>query len=242
MGLRTYFFLIAAAVGLSGFMTMVNGTSSFGGDTVVTAASSSDAADEKIPDQAIRLRILANSDNVRDQGLKRKVRDAVLDEMGSWVHRPANIHEARRLVRSQLPEFEKIAKKTIQSHGYDYSVKVKFGKVPFPTKLYGNRVYPAGEYEALLITIGEGKGDNWWCVLFPPLCFVDMSNSDALPAKGRGQSAPTQTAALNQAMAAPAEEKLEKPLKPTQPQQQNQMKVRFFFLDSLEDFFSELFG
>jgi stage II sporulation protein R len=79
-------------------------------------------------------------------------------------------------------------------------------------------------------------------VLFPPLCFVDMSNSDAVSAKGREQSAPTQTAALNQAMAAPAGEKPETSLKPTQPQQQNQMKVRFFFLDSLEDFFSELFG
>lgn len=133
-----------------------------------------------IPDEAIRLRILANSDSERDQEVKRAVRDAVNKQINEWVEQLTSIEEARYVISSRLPELEKIAKAELAKHDLHYSVGIDFGDVQFPTKLYGQYLYPAGTYEAVLITLGEGKGANWWCVLFPPLCFLDYSNSAAV--------------------------------------------------------------
>jgi stage II sporulation protein R len=135
-----------------------------------------------IPDEAIRLRILANSDSPEDQQLKRKVRNAVNAEITKWVKDLTSIEEARNVIRSHLKEIEQIAKEVTRKEKNEQSVKVEFGKVQFPTKFYGQYLYPAGEYEAILITLGEGNGANWWCVLFPPLCFLDFSNSEAVDA------------------------------------------------------------
>lgn len=133
-----------------------------------------------IPDEAIRLRILANSDSEKDQEVKRAVRDAVNKQINEWVEKLTSIDEARTVISSRQPELESIAKKELEKNGLDYSVRIDFGDVQFPTKLYGQYLYPAGTYEAVLITLGEGKGANWWCVLFPPLCFLDFSNSAAV--------------------------------------------------------------
>lgn len=133
-----------------------------------------------IPNEAIRLRILANSDSEADQALKRKVRDAVNAEITEWVQDLTSLEEARTTIKSGLPEIQKIAEQVVAAENETQSVKVDFGKVEFPTKLYGQFLYPAGEYEAILITLGEGEGANWWCVLFPPLCFLDISNGVAV--------------------------------------------------------------
>ncbi|MFD2446791.1 stage II sporulation protein R [Bacillus sp. CGMCC 1.16607] len=133
-----------------------------------------------IPKEAIRLRILANSDLESDQALKRLVRDEVNANITKWVQDLTSVYEARSLIQSKLPEIKKIAENVVESKGSDQSVNIEFGKVQFPTKLYGQFLYPAGEYEAILITLGEGKGANWWCVLFPPLCFLDFSNGVAV--------------------------------------------------------------
>ncbi|MBT2688647.1 stage II sporulation protein R [Bacillus sp. ISL-47] len=133
-----------------------------------------------IPSEAIRLRILANSDYEEDQDIKRKVRDAVNAEITEWVAELTSIEVARDLIQSRLPEIQKIAEEVVEEEGSDQKVNADFGKVNFPTKLYGQFLYPAGEYEAILITLGEGKGANWWCVLFPPLCFLDFSNGVAV--------------------------------------------------------------
>lgn len=133
-----------------------------------------------IPNEAIRLRILANSDAEDDQNLKRKVRDAVNAEITLWVQDLTSLEEARTTIKNGLPEIQKIAEKVVAEENEHQSVKVDFGKVDFPTKLYGQFLYPAGEYEAILITLGEGEGANWWCVLFPPLCFLDFSNGVAV--------------------------------------------------------------
>jgi len=132
-----------------------------------------------IPEQSIRLRILANSDSIQDQWLKREVRDAILAEMNTWAVDIASYDEARKVVAKRLPEMQRVAEQTIKKHGFSYKAEVDFGQVEFPTKLYGSYVYPAGTYEALRIRIGEAKGQNWWCVLFPPLCFIDVANGDA---------------------------------------------------------------
>jgi len=130
-----------------------------------------------IPDEAIRLRILANSDSEEDQELKRLVRDRVNEQVTVWVENITEIEEARKLIESRIPELEEIVANTIKEAGKDNEFTVEYGEdIAFPAKLYGSYLYPAGEYEAILITLGEGQGANWWCVLFPPLCFLDFFN------------------------------------------------------------------
>jgi len=141
-------------------------------DAVMVQAMTEGAA---IPEESIRLRILADSDAPEDQVLKRRVRDAVIASMNSWVTEPQSLEEARETVRERLPELEAIVKDLVSDSGFNYAVDVELGIVPFPTKVYGGRVYPAGDYEAVRITLGRGLGQNWWCVLFPPLCFVDVA-------------------------------------------------------------------
>lgn len=131
-----------------------------------------------IPDEAIRLRILANSDEEEDQHVKRMIRDEINEQISSWVEHIADIDEARDLIQERLPEIREIAREVAGEYNLlPEDVQVDYDKnVSFPVKLYGSYLYPAGEYEAILVTIGEGKGANWWCVLFPPLCFLDFSN------------------------------------------------------------------
>ncbi|MBL3889853.1 stage II sporulation protein R [Bacillus cereus] len=134
-----------------------------------------------IPKEAVRLRILANSDSDKDQVLKRKVRDEVKAQIDGWVADLTSFEEARKVIQSHIPEIEKTVENTLKREGSKDSFQVKFSKnVKFPTKVYGNFIYPAGEYEAVLITIGEGEGANWWCVLFPPMCFLDFSSGTAV--------------------------------------------------------------
>ncbi|MBD0384350.1 stage II sporulation protein R [Paenibacillus sedimenti] len=133
-----------------------------------------------IPKESIRLRILANSDSAPDQALKREIRDAIIARMQEWVVGPHTLDEARAVVYAHLPEFDALVGRIIQERGYSYSHTVELGKVPFPTKMYGNEVYPAGDYEALRVVVGSGEGQNWWCVLFPPLCFVDSVSGEAV--------------------------------------------------------------
>lgn len=134
-----------------------------------------------IPKEAVRLRILANSDSPEDQELKRKVRDEVKAQIDGWVVELTSFEEARRVIKNHIPEIEKTVANTLKREGSKESFQVTFGKnIKFPTKLYGNVIYPAGEYEAVLISIGKGEGANWWCVLFPPMCFLDFSSGTAV--------------------------------------------------------------
>lgn len=150
-----------------------------------------------IPSESIRLRILANSDSAMDQLVKREVRDAVVAQMNTWVTGPQTIEEARLTIRSHMNDIEAIVGKTLNERGFHYGYKAELGIVPFPTKIYGTEVYPAGNYEALRITLGAGAGQNWWCVLFPPLCFVDAVSGES--------STPTTAAAATTATVAKAD-------------------------------------
>lgn len=140
-----------------------------------------------IPQESIRLRIIANSDSFQDQWLKREVRDALIAKMNSWSGQINSYEQAQQFVAVNLPELQQVVDETIRDRGFDYHAVVDFGQVPFPTKLYGSYVYPAGNYQAVRVSIGEAKGQNWWCVLFPPLCFIDMSNGDAVAASTPGR-------------------------------------------------------
>ena len=130
-------------------------------------------------DDLIRLHVIANSDSPEDQALKLHVRDRLLLSFGETFEDTRTMNQARVLIRENLDEMEAMARTEIRRLGYDYPVKAQLGIFPFPTKAYGDVVYPAGSYEALRVVIGEGTGANWWCVMFPPLCFVDVSGGVA---------------------------------------------------------------
>jgi stage II sporulation protein R len=120
----------------------------------------------------IRLHVLANSDTEADQALKYMVKDAIVREMAAKFSSSESIDESRDILLSSLPQVEDIARNTLGKLGSDYDVQAQYGRFFFPTKYYGSFSLPAGEYEAVKVVIGEGKGANWWCVLFPPLCFA----------------------------------------------------------------------
>lgn len=145
----------------------------------VIAEDGTDATDA-IPGDAIRLRIIANSDDPADQKLKRDVRDQIIAAVAGEIRGLQDHDQIRAVISQSVPQMNELAAKIIAEKGYSYPVQTDYGNVPFPTKLYGDKVYPAGEYEALRIQIGNAAGQNWWCVLFPPLCFVDMANGDAV--------------------------------------------------------------
>src|SRR5690554_1101056 len=126
----------------------------------------------KVNDHLIRLHVLANSDSEGDQALKYMVKDAIVKEMANKFSYSESIDESREILLATLPRVENIASNTLKDLGSDYNVNAQYGRFFFPTKYYGNFSLPAGEYEAVRVVIGEGKGANWWCVLFPPLCFV----------------------------------------------------------------------
>jgi len=130
-------------------------------------------------DHIIRFHIRANSDKEEDQDLKLKVRDEILKEMKEKFQGIKDIAESRRIIKDNMEEMKKITERIVAREGKDYEVNITLGEDNFPTRKYGNLVLPAGAYETLLITLGEGRGKNWWCVMFPPLCFVDITHSVA---------------------------------------------------------------
>lgn len=129
-----------------------------------------------IANSVFRLHVIANSDSEEDQNLKYNVRDNLLNYMNSICKDCKSKQEAISIVEKNKDTFEQIASDTIKEEGYSYSVKINIGNFEFPTKNYGDISLPAGYYDALRVEIGEAKGQNWWCVMFPPLCFVDISS------------------------------------------------------------------
>lgn len=136
-------------------------------------SSGFDATEAALAQSVIRLHVIANSDSAEDQALKLKVRDRIISEAKGIFDETDSVSCAREQIESCIEDLRKTAKDEIRQNGYDYDVRVSLGMSNFPTKEYGNIILPAGSYEALKIEIGEAEGQNWWCVLFPPLCFVD---------------------------------------------------------------------
>ena len=144
--------------------------------TSICALSYANNISSDIANSVFRLHVLANSDSEEDQNLKYIVRDNLLNYMNSICRNCTSKEEAIKLVLENKDYFEEIAIQTIQEQGYNYSVKINIDNFEFPTKNYGDISLPAGYYDALRVEIGEAKGQNWWCVMFPPLCFVDVSS------------------------------------------------------------------
>lgn len=141
----------------------------------ISITAYSDSIQSDIAHNIVRLHVIANSDSDEDQQLKLMVRDRILSEGRNIFGNVTNTEETKSLVEENLDKLEAAARDEIKKQGYDYDVKLKTGKFDFPAKEYENITLPAGEYYALRIEIGRAEGKNWWCVMFPPLCFVDAS-------------------------------------------------------------------
>ena len=142
----------------------------------ISVLSYVNAVSYDISNSVFRLHVIANSDSKEDQELKYKVRDALLEFMNKISVNCSSKEEVIALANSHKDDFYQIAKQTIKKNGYDYSIKINIGNFEFPTKTYGDISLPAGYYDALKVEIGNAAGQNWWCVMFPPLCFVDVSS------------------------------------------------------------------
>lgn len=142
---------------------------------IISAVSYVSAVSENISNSVFRLHVIANSDSDEDQNLKYIVRDNLLNYMNTLTENITSRDAAIQIAEEHEDDFYDIAKKTIEENGYNYDVKIEIGNCYFPTKYYGDISLPAGYYDSLKVEIGNASGQNWWCVMFPPLCFVDMS-------------------------------------------------------------------
>lgn len=129
----------------------------------------------------IRLHILANSDSAADQQLKLKVRDAVVKWLSPRLAEAGAPEDARRIIADNQAQIIAVAQTVLAENGAGYSAALETGRFQFPLRTYGVVALPPGEYEAVRILLGKAAGKNWWCVLFPPLCFVDGTSAVADP-------------------------------------------------------------
>lgn len=123
-----------------------------------------------------RLHVIANSNSKEDQNLKYLVRDELISYMNTLCSNISSKEQAIAIANEHLDDFQKIANDVISQNGFNYSAKVQIGNFAFPTKTYGDISLPAGYYDALKVELGKAEGKNWWCVMFPSLCFVDINN------------------------------------------------------------------
>ena len=135
---------------------------------------------ENLSTKVLRLHILANSDSAEDQALKLNVRDKIIEKSGDFLNTATDKASAQSLTAENLDNIREIDEQEVQNRGYRYPVKVQMTKMYFPTRNYGNTTLPAGHYDTLRVLIGEGKGKNWWCVIFPQMCLGSAKNSAAI--------------------------------------------------------------
>ncbi|XID91163.1 stage II sporulation protein R [Paenibacillaceae bacterium WGS1546] len=137
-----------------------------------TGRFASAGSEKTIPEDAIRIRIVANSDKEADQSVKNKVKSAVAAYIESWGAMPGTREEARELIASRMPGIQRLVDEKLDELQAPYEGVAELAEVPFPARTFQGESYAAGDYEALRIQLGQGKGANWWCVLFPPLCLT----------------------------------------------------------------------
>lgn len=157
--------VIKAGILFAAFVLLVNGYQQYKQQKMT----------EEIAGKIIRFHIMANSDVTADQELKLKVRDAIGTYMQPRLSEVSDIRESRKVIKENLAQIEAQAGQVINAQGYTYSVTAKLTVTDFPKKTYGSYTFPAGTYEALEVVIGEGKGHNWWCVMYPNLCFFNST-------------------------------------------------------------------
>lgn len=143
---------------------------------LLSAYSYVNAVSNNLSNSVFRLHVIANSDSEEDQDLKYKVRDNLIEYMNTLTNDASSKDEVIEIAKAHLEDFKEIARNVVKENGYNYDVNVEIGNFSFPTKTYGDISFPAGFYDALKVEIGKAEGQNWWCVMFPPLCFVDVTS------------------------------------------------------------------
>lgn len=131
-----------------------------------------------IPDEAIRFRVIANSNTIYDQNIKIQVRNAVQNKVFELLNGVNNIEETRKIIKENVENINELVKETLKKSNYDKDFNVNYGYNYFPKKEYKGITYKEGEYESLVIKLGSAQGDNFWCVLFPPLCLVEVDEEE----------------------------------------------------------------
>jgi len=214
-------------VGLASFIILIGISAIIGQFTAVPVSAN---AGSLIPEDSISIRILANSDKAGDQAIKNEVRDEVEAAILSWGVMPATHDEARKLIEANLAKLQKRVNTKLREQGAKYKGVVELAKVPFPEKVFNGTSYAAGDYEALRITLGQGSGVNWWCVLFPPLCLTAATAPDEQPksvptvANGKTTMGNTQGAVAGDVVIQLADE--------------NEPKAKFFLWEMLKKLFA----
>ena len=143
---------------------------------LLSAYSYVNAVSNNLADSVFRLHVIANSDSEEDQNLKYKVRDSLIEYMNTLTNDMNTKDDVIQIAKEHIQDFKNIAQNVVKENGYDYEVNIEIGNFSFPTKTYGDISFPAGFYDALKVEIGKAEGQNWWCVMFPPLCFVDVTS------------------------------------------------------------------
>lgn len=131
-----------------------------------------------IPNEAIRFRVIANSNEKEDQKIKKEITTNIYNQFASQINQNKNINSTREEINLQLPTIKSIVEKTLYSKSLPIKYDINYGINYFPKKEYKGVIYPEGEYESLVITLGDGLGDNFWCVLFPPLCLLEAEEEE----------------------------------------------------------------
>lgn len=150
----------------------------------ISSYSYANKISNSLSNSVFRLHIIANSDSLEDQNLKFLIRDKIVEYMNNLCKNSCSKEETIALVSDHINDFQNIANVVIKENGFDYNAKAEIGNFDFPTKKYQDISFPAGEYDALRINIGNSNGQNWWCVLYPSLCFIDK-NSPSVPEESK---------------------------------------------------------
>ena len=156
---------------------ILNGCQSIENNMKETSLELTELNYDDIQDKLIRFHVIANSDTDEDQNLKLKVRDKVVEVLSEKLSNVNSLEEAENVLKENIDYVDEIAKEVIEENNYTYEVNTMLSYENFPDKVYGDYIFPQGNYEAFRVIIGEGKGQNWWCVMFPSLCFVDESKN-----------------------------------------------------------------
>lgn len=146
-----------------------------GGIFINNSVGSGKKIQKGIANNVIRFHVIANSDMEQDQELKLAVKDKIVASVRGELKEANDLESARKILKSKLTKMEKIAEQEMKKRGYSYKANATFSSTYFPVKSYGDLTFPDGEYEAVRVNLGEAKGKNWWCVMYPTLCFVDST-------------------------------------------------------------------
>lgn len=150
---------------------------------IILILSNTKARANIIPDEAIRFRVIANSNSDYDQEIKMLVKDSVEKKLYKLLKNTKGIDSAREIINANIDDIDNVVNKTLKDNNYDKEYNINFGMNYFPEKEYKGVTYDEGYYESLVITLGKGEGNNWWCVLFPPLCLLEAEESDEVEYK-----------------------------------------------------------